>query len=162
MATATTTTQTEFTVRPIETEMTTLGNLNWYEKFVLQRAHPAKMIFDALALMWGLYYLWDQRWIPALIIAAALSAIGTLLVSNVRFAALASTNVGQFLLNKANPVTITLDVIGYAVLIYSVWNHYATLAFCGVSVLALSFAWAGYRMLSPSSTTPATSTIGSL
>ena len=37
MATATTTTtQTEFTVRPIETEMTTLGNLSWYEKKVYE------------------------------------------------------------------------------------------------------------------------------
>lgn len=123
----------------------TSRELSYWDKIVLQNAHPAKLAFNVMGLMWALYYAWYQVATLTIVAALAFLIIGSAIVSVESASKFVNTTRGQMVLAMNNPVSIILDILGYSVLFYSVWNHYGVLTLCAVSTFAFSRVWAAVK-----------------
>jgi hypothetical protein len=119
--------------------------MNYWDKFILQNAHPMRLIFNGLSIIWSFFYAYRHQAVAAVVIGVVFLAIGVLSVDMDNLARFSTTRRFQFLEAMNNPLSVTLDVIALVVLYYAAWQHSVTLVLCAVSTAALSRAWSAYK-----------------
>ena len=125
----------------------TTRQMSVWEKFVLQNAHPIRLIFNGLAVMWSVFYAFQHNLVMAVVMGLVFLFLGTAIVRTGNLGRFANTVRGQFLMTMNNPVGLVLDVLGFGLLFYGVWHHSVALTLCAVSTVALSRAWSVYKFL---------------
>lgn len=123
----------------------TARELSYWDKIVLHNAHPAKMLFNGMAVMWAIYYAWYQEGALAVVAGVGFLIIGSVIVRLENASKFVETARGQMLLAMSNPISAVLDLMGFALLFYSVWNHVGVLTLCAISTLAVSRTWAAVK-----------------
>jgi len=106
-------------------------------KIALQHLIPQYLIFDGLGFGWAFYFVWQHQVILALASVIVLPLIGTFLVRKENKEAYAKTMLGKFALSHLAPWSIIFHVLGYAVLIYSLWIHSGFYIFLAISFILL-------------------------
>ncbi len=119
--------------------------MSFWDKLVLQNAHPAKMAFNVMGIIWALYYAWYNVAALAVIAGVVFLVLGSVIVSLDDPRKFSDTMRGQMVMAMNNPVSIVLELLGYGVLFYAVWVHSGVLVLCAVSTFALSRAYAGIK-----------------
>ncbi len=94
-----------------------------FRRIALQHTIPEYLIFDGLGFGWAGYFVWQHQLIWALASVIVLPLIGTLLVLKKDEEEYAETPLGRFALSHLAPWSVVFHILGYAVLIYSLWMH---------------------------------------
>lgn len=118
-------------------------NMTWVKSYMLKRFHPRKIFFDVVAMMWGVYFLWNQDWQRAVLVAVGVSLIGTLSVLNVDPYKMAKTSLGKMGLLHLHPFNAIVQLVGIVPLIYGTWMHSPEYMLVGASLVLIGhiFGW---------------------
>lgn len=112
-------------------------------KYMLRRFHPRKMIFDAVGLMWSIYFLWNNDWSLAMLSLLGGSLLGLYFVRNVDPELMGKTTLGRIGLLHLNPVNLSIQIAGLIPFVYGIWNHAIEYILSGITVVLLGhfFGW---------------------
>ncbi len=116
---------------------------------MLWRAHPTRIFVDSAAILWVVYFIWQQLWLPAVAITLLASATSYFLIRKTSLEALASTTLGRLALLHLHPVNLTLQTLSVPPLLYGLWNHSTGFILAGLSLLLLGHA-SGWSKVHPS------------
>lgn len=118
-------------------------NITLIDRYFLATFHPYKIIFDSLAAMWATYFLWNNNWQAALLIAVILEIVGLYLTRNIDPELMARTTLGRIGLLHKHPINFALNLIGSIVLIHALWIHAGVTILFGLSIIVLGhlFGW---------------------
>src|SRR5215210_7152852 len=101
---------------------------------MLQHAHPAKFVAEVLGIMWGIYFLWNQNWIGAVVSSVILFLMSTLLTRNKSVEHLAATSLGRAMLVYATPLTFLIYNVSALPVIYGAWTRRVVYIITGYSI----------------------------
>lgn len=127
----------------VVTERAERTHLNLLEKYVLLRAHPRRIFLDTIALMWEVYFLWNQNWKAALGIFLVMNTVGLILGRKVNYEAMASTVLGRLALLHTQPMNLLLQLTGAAFIVYGLVLRESLTIMAGVSLVLLGhfYGW---------------------
>lgn len=108
---------------------------------MLQHAHPAKFVAEMMGIMWGIYFLWNQNWIGAVVSSVIFFLVSTLLLWNKSVEYLAATPLGRMMLVYATPLTFLIYNVSALPVIYGAWTNRAIYILIGYSVMLLPHLW---------------------
>jgi hypothetical protein len=114
---------------------------NFLRKHMLQHAHPAKFVAELMGIMWGLYFLWDQNWIGAVVSSVLFFLASTIILWNRPVEYLAATPLGRVMLVYATPVTFLIYNVSALPVIYGAWTHQVIYILIGYSIMLLPHLW---------------------
>lgn len=109
--------------------------LNRLQKYVLLRSHPRRIFLDVVALMWEVYFLWNQNWQAALGVFLVMNTVGLLTVRKVNYQELAKTTLGKVGLLHLQPMNLMVQLTGVALSIYGIWWHETLSILTGLSLI---------------------------
>ena len=117
--------------------------LNLMQKYVLLRAHPRKIFLDVAALMWEVYFLWNQNWQAALAIFLVMNTVGLLPVRKVNTEALAQTILGKLALLHLQPMNLLVQLTGAVFSVIGLLAHDGLTIMAGVTLLYIGhfYGW---------------------
>ncbi|HKG96353.1 MAG TPA: hypothetical protein VKA97_00965 [Pyrinomonadaceae bacterium] len=110
-------------------------------KHMLQHAHPAKFVAELMGIMWGIYFLWQQNWIGAVVSSVLLFLSSTLITWNKSMNYLAATPLGRVMLVYATPLTFLIYNLSALPVIYGAWTHQVIYILAGYSIMLLPHLW---------------------
>jgi len=110
-------------------------------KHMLQHAHPAKFVAEVMGIMWGLYFLWQQNWIGAVVSSVLLFLGSSLLTWNESVESLADTPLGRVMLVYATPLNFLIYNVSALPVIYGAWTHQVLYIVAGYSLMLLPHLW---------------------
>jgi hypothetical protein len=108
------------------------------QKIMLVNAHPVKNLLNLIGATLGLYYLWQNQVINALIFGFGLILVGTVLATGFgKFnpEKIASTFWGKIFLCYTNGVTFFLYIAAHILIPYGFWIHNLYVSLIGVLML---------------------------
>ena len=112
----------------------------------LQHAYPPKIILEVLGLSWMFYLFWHHVLIAGILVAVIFFLIGTITTIRVNRQKVMETPMGRFLSAIMNPVNISVQLLGYLVFAYGMWEHSGFSILSGISIILLGHAW-GWRKI---------------
>ncbi len=122
-----------------------IGNreLTRIQSMVLTRAHPRRMVFEVIGWTWGVYFLWNQHWMPALGAVLISGFAGYLSTKKSDSQKIAQTTFGKIALLHLHPANISIQLAGLAGLAWALWNHSAIGILVSFSIILLGhlFGW---------------------
>jgi hypothetical protein len=118
------------------------------ERYMLLRSHPRKIFFDLIALVWTIYFLWQQSLAGAFFVGLGISLVGTMSVTGANPDRLSQTTLGKLLLLHLHPVNLTTQIVGVIPLLYGVWDHSALWILTGFSLVAFGHIY-GWEKVDP-------------
>jgi hypothetical protein len=110
-------------------------------KHMLQHAHPAKFVAELMGIMWGIYFLWQQNWIGAVVSSVLLFFGSSLVTWNRSVEYLADTSLGRVMLVYATPLTFLIYNASALPVIYGAWTHQVIYIIIGYSIMLLPHWW---------------------
>jgi hypothetical protein len=107
------------------------------------RFHPRKIVFDAIGVMWGIYFLWQKNWQAALVFLLVTEGLGLFFTRNMDTGLMYQTTLGKFALLHNHPINLALIAIGFILLLYGVWGHVGETIIIALSVIIMGhfFGW---------------------
>jgi hypothetical protein len=117
--------------------MKNIKNYTELQKVMLVNAHPIKLIFNAIGGGLGLYFLWQQDGLNALVIGFGICLLGTVfsLFKKLDLEKTASTFWGKFFLCYSSGIGFALYLISHILIPYAFWIHNLFVALFGLLVL---------------------------
>ena len=109
--------------------------LNIIQKYVLLRAHPRKIFLDVVALMWEVYFLWNQNWQAALAVFVGMNTIGLLPVRKVNTQALSETIWGKLALLHLQPMNLLVQLTGAVFAVMGLMRHDGLTIMTGITLI---------------------------
>jgi len=125
------------------------SDYSWLQRTVLRASHPVSIVFYIIGWTWGIFYLWHQNWILALIAVVMARAFGMIAARHAHLQEMANTTLGRLALLHLQPLNLAIQGIGAVVLITAVWMHSTELVLVGVSLIAAGHAF-GWSNVHPS------------
>ncbi|MFM8268801.1 MAG: hypothetical protein ACKN9V_01320 [Pseudomonadota bacterium] len=124
-------------------EKTEPTHLSLLQKYVLLRVHPRRVFLDAVALMWEVYFLWNQNWRAALGIFLVMNTVGLILGRRVNYEAMANTILGRLAILHTQPMNLLLQLSGAAFVVYGLLLRESLTIMAGVSLVFLGhfYGW---------------------
>ena len=110
-------------------------------KHMLQHAHPVKFVAEVMGVMWGLYFLWHQNWLGAVISSLLFFLMSTLLLWNKPTEYLADTALGRVMLVYATPLNFLIYNVSALPVIYGAWTHQGLYILIGYSLMLMPYLW---------------------
>ena len=111
-------------------------------RYMLQHAHPGKFIAEVLGIMWGVYFVWNHKWVWALIVGMGFFLLSTIFLWGDRFEYLGNTHLGRVMLVYINPLNFVLYNASIVPLVYGLWSHNSFFILLGVTIILLPHLWA--------------------
>lgn len=113
------------------------------QKYALRKVHPRKLMIDSAGLLWMTYFLWNQTMLEAILVMLVFSTVSLLLVRKVDPHLMAETFLGRIALLHLHPGNLSIQLIGFGILVYGIWTHSIRALLLGVSVILVghSFGW---------------------
>ena len=114
-----------------------------YERYMIRRFHPRRIMIDAAALPWVVYLIWNHDWISAAIVWAVSFTLGLMATEMVDPGRFSSTALGRMALLHLRAWNIALQSVGLLGMLFSLWNH-STMGILGsLSIIFLGhlFGW---------------------
>lgn len=113
------------------------------QRWMLMRSHPRKIFFDLTALIWTLFFTWNQNWSGALFAGLAISLVGTMSVIGARPERLAKTTLGKLALLHLHPLNLSAQLLGLVPLLMGTWQHSSILMLAGLSIICFGhiYGW---------------------
>jgi|SRR5919106_2900943 hypothetical protein len=117
------------------------------EKIVVKHAHPVTFVFHLLALLWGSYFLWGNRLVPAVLSSVLLALVGHLLGGfDKNYKAVVGSELNLFqrlMLYHFDAVSLLVHYLAFAIYIFGMWTHstWALLSAVTVSLLGYVIPW---------------------
>ena len=124
-------------------------SLTIIQKYVLLRAHPRRLFLDAAALIWEVYFLWNQNWKAALGVFLAMNTVGLLAVRKINYQEFAKTTLGKMALLHLHPMNLTIQLVGATLSIYGIWWHDTLTVLTGITLLYVGHFY-GWSRVHPS------------
>lgn len=114
-----------------------------FEKYVLKRAHPRRIIIDSIGWVWIVYFIWNQSWEFALATLFAMSIVAYFLLRNVDGDKMAETALGKMALLHLHPANFIIQLVTLIITIWALWAHSTYGILIGFSLLVLGhlFGW---------------------
>lgn len=121
----------------------TASRYSAFERLMLRKFHPRKILIDLVSLTWGVYFLWNHDWQKALLAVVIVSSLGYLSVWNADPEKLAKTTLGKLALLHLHPFNLITQSIGAIPLVYGVWLHSTEYILAGLSIVLIGhiFGW---------------------
>ncbi len=119
-------------------------NFSTFDRYILRRSHPRRMICDIIGLIWSIYFLWLSNWPAAVVSVILASGLGLYFTRNIDVDRISQTTLGRLGLLHKHPFNLALNFIGIFPLIYGIWRHSTELILIGFSIIILGhfFGWA--------------------
>ena len=111
---------------------------NSMERIMLQHSYPPNLISDCLGIVLGIYFLWDNSLVYALISLFGPSIFGNIIAWKQDINKLAETKLGKWMLLQAKPINLIVRSIGAIVLAYGVWLHSLNFILLGIGIIVLA------------------------
>ncbi|HET8924348.1 MAG TPA: hypothetical protein VFN26_15280 [Candidatus Acidoferrum sp.] len=111
------------------------------ERTFIRRGHPRWIILGVVGAIWAFYFLWLHNWASALVAIFVSGILGTLLTGRMSEERLAETTLGKIMLLHLHPVNLSLQVAGFALLVYSVWIHSPMYIMVAISAILIGHMW---------------------
>lgn len=118
------------------------------QRWMLLRAHPRKIFFDMIALIWTVFFVWNQSWAAAFFSGLAISLVGTMSVMGASPTLLKQTTLGKLALLHLHPVNLSAQVLGLAWLLIGTWQHSAVHMLAGLSIMSFGHIY-GWEKVDP-------------
>jgi len=110
-------------------------HLTRLQKYILLRSHPRRIFLDVVALMWEVYFLWNQNWRAALGVFIVMNTVGLLATRRVNYQELARTTLGKVGLLHLQPMNLIVQLTGIVLSIYGLWWHETISILTGLSLI---------------------------
>jgi hypothetical protein len=105
------------------------------------QGHPKHIIVGIVAFLWVVYFLWQHNWIWAAAVVVLSAVLGWLSTSGTKEETLAQTLLGKIMLLHFHPVNLTLQMAGFALLLYGIWMHSTAYITAATSMVFLGHMW---------------------
>ncbi len=115
--------------------------MTFIERIMVQHANPQKLLIDICGILLGMYFLWENNLLLALVCLFGLSVLGTMVAWGKNESHLAKTSLGKFMLGQTHPVNLILRSIGASILAYGFWTHSFLIIICGIIVILIARKW---------------------
>lgn len=112
-----------------------------FRRLAINHAHPTKLVLDIVGFIWSGYFLWQNNLTVAIILGVGFSALGSFLTWNADTEELATTTFGKYVIMRLHPANLTLQIVGYVILMYGLWIHQGWVILIGVSGVSLGHLW---------------------
>jgi hypothetical protein len=120
--------------------------MTYVERMIVRRGHPKHIIVGIVAFLWVVYFLWQHNWIWAAAVVVLSAVLGRLSTSGTKEETLAQTLLGKIMLLHLHPVNLTLQLAGFALLLYGVWVHSTLYTMAAASMVFLGHMWGWHRV----------------
>jgi hypothetical protein len=117
------------------------GKMTTLERIFIRRGHPRWLILGMVGAVWAFYFLWVHNWESALVAIFVSGILGTLLTGRMSEERLAQTTLGKIMLLHLHPVNLSLQIAGFALLVYSVWIHSPMYIMVAISAILIGHMW---------------------
>jgi hypothetical protein len=122
------------------------ANMTYVERMIVRRGHPKHIIIGIVAFLWAVYFLWQHNWIWAAAIVVLSAVLGRLSTSGTKEETLAQTLLGKIMLLHLHPVNLTLQMAGFALLLYGIWMHSTPYIMAATSMVFLGHMWGWHKV----------------
>lgn len=113
------------------------SDLSKFEIYSLKHFHPRSLFIDSAAIIWSVYYLWQNNWPLALGFAIAGRILAYLSTFDVNAEKMSETTWGKIALLHLNPINLVLQSMGLLLFIYSLWEHSELLILLSISLILI-------------------------
>ena len=120
--------------------------MTYMEKIVIRRGHPKRIIVGIVGFLWFVYFLWQHDWTWALAVAVLSVVMGRLLTSGTKDESLAPTLLGKIMLLHLHPMNLSVQIAGFAVLLYGIWFHSTIYIMLATSIVLLGHMWGWHKV----------------
>lgn len=121
----------------ISGEKAGFAGLGLFERYFVRSAHPVSLYFNAIGLLWFLFFFWNHLWAEALLSYVIARLVGTMAVSQIDASSLAQSLIGRLALLQLHGSNFIVQLAGTVVLLYGVWTHETRTVLAGISVILL-------------------------
>lgn len=119
------------------------------KQITINHAHPTKLLFDLIGLIWTVYFLWENNFWLGLAIGVSSSVLGTLLTIRANSEQIAKTVLGKYMLARLHPFNFVFQLSGYLVSLYGIWFHSGWVILTGVTLVILGHLWGWSQKVIP-------------
>ena len=118
-------------------------DLALFDRYLLMRAHPRRIVFDIVGAIWATFFLWNNNLYSAILVFLVMSVLGIYFVRKIDPELMSQTTLGKMGLIHKNPINLILNVIGIIPTLYGLWMHDVILILTGLSMIILGhfFGW---------------------
>ena len=120
--------------------------MTYVERMIVRRGHSKHIIVGIVALLWVVYFLWQHNWIWAAAVVVFSTVLGRLSTSGTKEETLAQTLLGKIMLLHLHPVNLTLQMAGFALLLYGIWMHSTPYIMAATSMVFLGHMWGWHKV----------------
>ena len=120
--------------------------MTYMERMVIRRGHPKHIIVGIVGFLWFVYFLWQHDWTWALAVAVLSVVMGRLLTSGTKDESLAPTLLGKIMLLHLHPMNLSVQIAGFAVLLYGIWFHSTIYIMLATSIVLLGHMWGWHKV----------------
>jgi hypothetical protein len=120
--------------------------MTYLEKAMIRRGHPKHMIVGTIGFLWLVYFVWRHDWTWALAVALLSVVLGWLSTLRMQEEILAQTLLGKIMLLHLHPVNLSVQIVGFALLLYGVWIHSAIHILVATSLVFLGHMWGWHKV----------------
>ena len=121
----------------ISSGVPTVQGLSLIERFVVRSSHPVSLYFQAIGLMWFVFFFWNHLWMEAILSYVICRFVGALAVSRTDVASLAQVLLGRLALRHLHGSNFIVQLAGMVVLLYGIWAHETRVVLTGISLILL-------------------------
>lgn len=126
--------------------------MDFQEKVLYHQIHPLKLATDIGVTPVALYYLWQHRVLPSLVIGFVppiLVSLG-MLKWNPDLERLKQSDFGRYVRRYMTPAVQVIRLLTLAPMAYGAWNHDFRFMILGLAILVLAWCSGLVRQLFPS------------
>lgn len=120
--------------------------MTYMERMMVRRGHPKNIIVGIVGFLWVIYFLWQHNWIWAVAVAVLSAVLGRLSTSGTKEETLAGTLLGKIMLLHLHPVNLTVQMVGFALLLYGLWMHSTIYIMAATSIVFLGHMWGWHKV----------------
>jgi hypothetical protein len=120
--------------------------MTFLERTVVRRGHPRHLIVGLVGFVWAMYFLWFHNWLWAVVTILASAVLGRILTSGTREESLAQTVLGKIMLLHLHPANLLIQLVGFGLLLYSVWIHSGMYMMVALSLVMIGHMWGWHKV----------------
>jgi hypothetical protein len=111
--------------------------LSLIERYVVRSSHPVSLYFQAIGLIWFVFFFWNHLWVEAILSYVICRFIGALAVSRTDTKSLGKVLLGRLALLHLHGSNFIVQLAGTVVLLYGIWLHETRVVLAGISLVLL-------------------------
>ena len=120
--------------------------MTFLEKHMLRHGHPRHMIVAVVSTIWATYFFWKHELALALWVMLGGMVLARLATLGMREEQFAQTTFGKILLLHLHPLNMLLQVTGFVLFMYGVWEHNALNMMVGTSLIFAGHFWGWHKV----------------